>query len=153
MAFPIDIGAVAIDQAATLPALYTFIDTNNPANLSGLITSVEVWAATNLTGFRIGVFYLVSGTTYRCRSSATIDAVTAGSKQTFSVSLPVQKGDFIGCYFDTGTIEANTSTGTWIGGKAGEYIDPGDSAVFTTATSNGALSLYGQGIVRGWSSK
>ncbi len=152
MAFPIDVGSAAEDRAIASGALVTQISLSNPANLSGLITSVDVWAATNITGLRVGTFYLVSGTTYRCRASAAIGNVTAGSKQTFPVSLPIQKGDFIGWYFATGTLDAAASGGSggmWVDG---EYIDPGDSASYT-AVANAIYSLYGEGIVKGWCSK
>lgn len=152
MAFPIDVGGAAIDGDSYANALNTLIDLTNPANLSGLITSVDVQANTNITGLRVGIFRLVSGTTYRCITSVAVGNVTAGSKQTFPVSLPVQAGDFIGCYFAVGRIEASDGIGSGLLYKAGEYIDPGDSAAYTLL-AGATQSLYGQGIVRGWSSK
>lgn len=142
----IDVGSAAIDQDSTLAAASTLIDLTNPANAAGVITNIEVWAETNITGLRVGTFYLVSGTTYKCRDSVAIGAVTAGSKQTFTgLSLSVEAGDFIGCYFATGVLEAD-GTGSGIGNGfyyvSGEYIDSGDETAYSSS-SDGALSLYG----------
>ncbi len=142
MAFT-DIGAGAIDRNSNISNAYTIIDLTNPANANGRITSVEVWAETNLTGFRVGTFYLVSGTTYKCRASQTIGAVTAGSKQIFPVSIEVKTGDFIGFYCDTGWLEASdTSIGSGIMFVSGEYIDPDDQTVYTFDVVI-TITLYG----------
>jgi len=142
----IDIGSEAINRAASYPATYTMIDLANPANNDGIITSIEVWAAVNITGLRVGTFYLVSGTTFKCRDSVIIGNVTAGSKQTFSsLSIAVEIGDLIGCYFTAGSIEASASGYSGVMFVAGEYIDPGDSAVYALAADD-AFSLYGIGI-------
>jgi hypothetical protein len=140
----IDIGDAAIDRNSTATSAYTWIDLGNPANDTGTITSVEVWANTNITGLIVGTFYLVSGTTYKCRDSEVIGSVTAGSKKTFSVSIDVQAGDYIGCYFSTGTLEYSTS-GTGVALASGEYIDPGDEVGYAVY-SGYALSLYGTGV-------
>lgn len=138
----IDIGTPAIYQGAGGAATFTNINLGNPANLKGKITSVEVWALTDLTGFRVGIFYLVSGVTYKCRSSATIGNVTSGSKQTFPVSLVVEIGDFIGAYWASGAIERGDSGGSRAY-VAGEYLDPDDQAAYTVDAR--LLSLYGAG--------
>jgi len=94
----IDVGAGYTGSSETsLWAGYTIIDLTNPANASGTITSIQIRAQTALTGMRVGTFYLVSGATYKCRDSATIGSVTAGSVQTFPVQLTIVTGDFIGC--------------------------------------------------------
>ncbi len=137
----IDVGSAAIARDGPASALFTLIDLANPANASGVITSVEVWAVTNITGLRVGSFYLVSGTTYKCRDSVTIGAVTAGSKQTFSTRFSIQAGDFIGCYYATGTLHSGAGGSGWMY-VSGEYIDPNDSAIFALQAGQ-ALSLYG----------
>lgn len=71
----IDIGPGAIDRAA-FASVGTIIDLANPANKSGIITSVDFWFSGGGTGVRVGTFFLVSGTTYQCRDSATIGSVS-----------------------------------------------------------------------------
>ena len=92
------------------------------------------------------MFYLVSGTTYKCRSSATLGSVTSGSKQTFSgLSLTVQTGDLIGIYYDTGEVStAAGDTGFLHTAINTELIDPNDQGIYSVSTGR-TLKLYGTG--------
>ncbi len=148
----IDVGSAATDRNVTSVAGYTQIDLANPALASGKITSVEVWANTTLAGFRVGTFYLVSGTTYRCRDSAIIGTVTAGSKQTITqdssgnaLAITVVAGDFIGCYYTGGTLETSNSGGSGRAYTIGEKIDPGDQATDYYTDAGYSISLYATG--------
>ena len=136
-----DVGSAATARAEAIAADVTAIDLDNPASADGTITSIDIWAATSMTVVRVGSFYLVSGNVYKCRASQYIGSVTAGSKQTFAVSIPITTGDYIGCYFATGTIEHGTG-GTGVKYISGEYIDPDDSTTYSTVGSK-QLSLYG----------
>ncbi|MBA7540643.1 hypothetical protein ES705_32942 [subsurface metagenome] len=119
----INIGLPAIDRTAHLGGYWTYIEQNNAANESGTIVRVEIWAHEALTEMRVGIFYLVSGTTYKCRDSAFIGDVAAGSKQVFSgLSLAVQAGDLIGLYFEEGSIDYDPT------GHAGQWEVEGDHA-------------------------
>lgn len=143
----IDIGAAAISRATAFSANYTIIALDNPANLSGIITSVEIWAKTNISGLKVGTFYLVSGTTYKCRDSATLGSVATGAKRTFSgLAINVVAGDFIGCFFGPGTIMENSTGGAGAAYLSGVHMTPGSSFTYTMV-SNHVLSLYGAGIV------
>ena len=81
---PIIIGSEAINRATSDGPEETLISKANPANDNGVITSVEIWAATNIGGCKIGIFYEITVGTYHCRSATSIGNVTAGSKQVFS---------------------------------------------------------------------
>ncbi len=143
----IAIGSDAINRNAAKAATDTIIDLNVPATATGFITQVLIWAVTAITGMRVGTFYLVSGTTYKCRASVSIGDVAAGSALPFAVSIAVVVGDFIGAYWAVGTMEYSNNLGaTGIVYKAGEYIDPGDSAAMT-AVATRALSLSGTGVL------
>ena len=143
----IDVGSEVINRPQSMPEGYTMIILDNPANLTGTLDTVQVWAASigDVTGFRIGTFYLVSGTTYKCRDSVAIGTVTSGSAQTFSsLSINVEAGDYLGAYWAVGTIERN---GAGFGGELfyyGESIDPDDQATFTLQTGD-TLSIYATG--------
>jgi len=140
---PIDIGSEATDRASSTSAVYTSINKDNPANSDGLISSVEIWANTNLTGCKVGIFYKTNGNTLKCRSATTIGAVTAGSKQTFSgLSLEVRAGDYIGLYAASGKLEFSTS------GYQGNWYYSGDACVVGSEQSydfeaGTTLSFYG----------
>ncbi|GAJ17837.1 unnamed protein product, partial [marine sediment metagenome] len=62
----INIGLPAIDRTAHLGGYWTYIEKNNAATESGTVVRVEIWAHEALTEMRVGIFYLVSGTTYKC---------------------------------------------------------------------------------------
>jgi hypothetical protein len=55
----ISIGAAAIDRAAYASANSTLLDLANPASESGTVSTVEIWSRTNLSGCKVGIFYLV----------------------------------------------------------------------------------------------
>jgi len=141
----IDIGAAAIDRNNNFNPTRTSINLDNPANASGTINTIKVWAYTSMTGLRVGTFYLVSGGTYKCRDSATIGNVTAGSEQTFAgLSIAVEAGDYIGCYYPSGVIELSDSGGAGVYRISGEYIDPDDQASYDFYAGF-VISLYGIG--------
>lgn len=145
----IDIGAAAIDRADQASPNWTSVGLDNPASANGTIDTFEVWARYDMSGFRAGVFYLVSGTIYKCRDSETIGNVTAGSKQTFSgLSIDVVTGDCAGRYNSGGYLERDTSGGAGVYYKQYEYIDPGDEATYSLG-SGYAESLYGMGTEGG----
>ena len=141
----IDVGNAATDRSASGTSGRHFIDSSNPANATGIITSIEVWAATDMTEFQVATLYLVSGTIYKVRAIQTIGNVTAGSKQTFPVSLAVVASDLLGCFFNIGSLEADTSGGAGIFYKAAEnaYV-VGEEVEYTALAWN--ISLYGTGV-------
>ncbi len=140
-AYALDIGPGAIDRAASAIAGYTRVDEGNPAAASGTLTSVELWFVTDATGVKVTTF-TKSGTTFTPHAVATIGSVTAGSKQTFVISLAVAAGDYIGCYWATGTIEAAGE------GGAGVWFCAGDktgAAATYLPSANGVMSIFANG--------
>ena len=146
----IDIGPGATNRAGSVSgAGYTDIDANNPANASGTLTSVEIWANTDLSDCEVGTFYTSDHVTFTCRDSAVIGAVTAGSKQTFDVSgtpINVQTGDYLGIYYTAGKLERDSTGYDGLYWYYGEAIDATDSASFTYLAGD-ALSIYATGTV------
>ena len=119
----IAIGYPATDRAgAENLANYTLLSALVTATDSGRIDTVEVWAEAgygNMTNAKVGMFYLVSGTTYKCRSVATIGTVVAGSKQTFTqdsgsnpLALTVALGDLIGLLWESPAKLERETTGS-----------------------------------------
>ncbi|GAI80200.1 unnamed protein product, partial [marine sediment metagenome] len=82
-----------------------------------------------------------------CRDSVLIGDVEAGAERTFTeLSITVVAGDYIGCYFTAGQIEADFVGFAGVWGIAGEYIDPDDETEYTLAAGD-AISLYGYGDI------
>ena len=144
----INIGSPAIDRAGYNGEATTFFTFDNPANATGTIDTVKVWAKNNVTNLRVGMFFLVSGTTYECRDSEAVGAVTAGSEQTFTgLTISVETGDYIGYYCGAdGVIEWDFSGGNGCAYVSGEYIDPTDQASYNVVDYDvSAMSINGTG--------
>ena len=147
MATAIDIGPGATNRSSTQAADYTVVDLANPANDSGYLDVFEVWAATDLTGCKIGTFS-GSGLNYNDRDFETIGNVTSGSKQTFTgKNCDVLTGDYLGAYFATGTLEADTSAGSNTYTKSGDWFGTGAQAY--SENPGDAVSIYATGITSG----
>jgi len=140
----VDIGAEAINRPSSYGTdVYTVINKDHPATVAGTITSIDVWAQANLTVFRVGTFYTTNGDTLKCRASETIPGtITAGSKVTKVVSIPVEIGDYIGCKSTTGSVDCHLSGYAGIWRASGEYIDPEDETGYLFLAGY-AISLGG----------
>lgn len=140
----IDIGPGATDRPSySTEDGYTWISLDNPANGTGTLDTIEIWAETYIQGCKIGTYY-GSGTSYTNRDCVTIGNVLTGSKQTFTgQSLSVQTGDYLGIYWTSGAIERDTS------GYLGVYFLLGDQcgtgAQTYTLFPGDAHSIYATG--------
>jgi hypothetical protein len=140
----VDIGSPAIDRAGNQAITYTRVEKGNPANDNGTITSVEIWAYSDLSGCEIATFIDEGSNVLSTRDYETIGSVTSGSKQTFSgLDMDVQTGDYIGIHGSGGNIEDDWSGGAGQWMKSGDYI-PCSSETFNSY-ANFTLSLYGEG--------
>ena len=143
----IDVGADPIDRTNSSPSGNTYVDKANPANASGTLQSVKVWAFNNMTGLRVGTFYTTNGNTLKCRDSVAIGDVEGGAERTFTgLSITVEAGDYIGCYATTGQIEWSLSGYDDLWYVTGEFIDPNDEITYTLLAGR-ASSLYGYGDI------
>ena len=107
LATDIDIGDAAINRGSYANYGDTIIIKNNPANASGKIISIEIWANSNLSNVEVATFYVVSGNNLSTRDTHTIGSVTAGSKQTFSgLDITGEAGDYLGAYWTYGRLDA-----------------------------------------------
>lgn len=141
----INIGSTIENRDTAILAGYTVIEKAGPANDSGVIDSVQLWFATNAAGVYVGIFRLVSGTTYHCYAAAAIPGtVTAGSEQVFAVSLTCATGDLIGVYSGNGTLEQSLSGGSGNVYYNGNSCVVGDERSYT-AQAGRAMSAHATG--------
>ena len=118
----VDIGVEAINRSSLEGFGKTIINSGATASEAGNVTSIDIWANIDITGLKIGVFYATNGDTLKCRSAATISGtITAGSKVNKVVSLSVEIGDYIGCYFTGGRIEGVNYGGVGRWTLSGDY--------------------------------
>lgn len=142
----IDVGPGAIDRVTVLGSNgYTILDLGNPANGSGALTSFELWLNTeNGVGVKVGTFS-GSGTDWVSRDVASIGAVPAGTKQTFSgLSISVEPSDVIGAYGTVLKIERDIS-GSGACFLSGDQFGAGEG---TYSIIDGSVSIYATGSTR-----
>lgn len=137
----VNVGSEAIERDSIYGVPMTLINKDNPANASGKITSVEIYPSStgDLANCEVATFYRPDSTGYpnkfTTRGTHTIGAVTGGSKQTETVNLTVEGGDYLGMTFTAGAIEYS-STGS---GYDGVWSSTGDSIPCTNATFSFSL--------------
>ena len=154
----IDIGSVCIDRTGVTGGNFTLIDLANPADYTGKITNVAVWAQTSMASAKVATFYRPDATNFPEKFTArdvsgNLGVVESGDIRNFAVNLDVFAGDFIGIYFTDGGdfIEWATTGGVGVYRLAGDQT----ACVNTTFTlyANRAMSLYGTGATLGWPHK
>ena len=140
----IDIGPAAINRASATTSGNTVLDLANPANASGTITSISIYVATQTTTTQVGIFYLVSGSAYKCRSATAALGSLAAGLNTINVSLAVEAGDVIGIYHTGGGIDRADSGGT-SGYYTGNTCTVGNQTTYTTSGQARIVSVHGTG--------
>lgn len=140
----IDIGVlVAEAQGQGWAATSTRINEANPANLSGKITEVKIWALSEIADFVVAVFEKVNGDTFTARASQALGTITPGELITKEVDLEVEAGDYIGCYGSGGSMDGKAAGGVGMWYKVGDQT--GCSATEFTHAADFDISLYGTG--------
>jgi hypothetical protein len=141
----ISIGEACIDRAVGFSTAFTVLAVGNPANLSGYITTVEVWFSLSCNGIKIGTFY-GSGSTYTCRDYATAN-VASGYVSIPDLHIRVEQGDLIGIWSSDGVqIDVTTSGGQGIKYKSGDQFNAGTVSGYTTTLTTRVISLHGTGL-------
>jgi len=140
------LGSDAVSRPSSSPSGYTYIYLASPAAVDGWITSFQVYFHTAPTLCKIGLFYLVSGSTWHCRNSITLEGVQSGTTYTISgLVMEVRAGDYIGFWHQGGTLARADSGGAGARYISGEYADPGDEASYSLISSGRILSVKGIG--------
>jgi len=139
------LGSDPISRPSSSPSGYTYIYLASPAAFDGWITAFQVYFHTAPSVFKIGLFYLVSGSTWRCRNSVTVEGISSGLQTIDSLVMEVRAGDYIGFWHQGGTLARTDSGGPGARYISGEYADPGDEASFSLISSGRILSVKGIG--------
>jgi len=110
-----NIGSPAINRADFRGGWFDLLLANPAAN-DGTLIECEVYMHSDppLDGVTVGIWYLVSGTTYKCRGGASLGNVGSGYTKVTGLSIPVQAGDYIAvcCPQDKGSHQIDcTNTG------------------------------------------
>jgi hypothetical protein len=148
----IDIGAGAANYDSTTSKTNTYVDLTNPANATGILTSVQAWTNAIVgtgTHSYIGTFS-GSGSTYTNRDvSSDLGNIATGDVRTFTgQNIDVTTGDFLGFYGTSSTtfaLERNTSGGSGVYYKSGNQFGAGEQTGWTSQ-ANAKLAVYATGL-------
>lgn len=100
----------------------TLVNKDNPSQYDGTIKTVGIYANQSLTNVKIATFYRVYTNTLATRDYQIIGTVYSGSAREYLVDIDVQKGDWIGMSFTSGTIDTDTSGFDGIWALSGDNI-------------------------------
>jgi len=145
----IDIGTLVSGHELVGYPHFTLVNKSNPANATGKITRIEIYAYANLSNCKVATFYRPDPDNFpdnlSTRDTEFIGTVISGSKQIFKVDLDVMEGDCIGIYFTAGYLCAAIGySGLW--GIEEDRI-PCTNQFF--GISDGTVSIYGTGSIGG----
>ena len=138
----IDVGTSCDDREYYTGDGETHINRNNPANASGVLTSICIYMNTS-GNVKIGVFDVVSGNTLKCRSAYNCGYLSAGY-HSFSVNMAISAGDYIGAY-SAGRKEYIDTAGSGVWAIGGDTCVVNNQSAYA-AHSPGTMSLYGAGV-------
>lgn len=142
------IGRPAIARNAWGPANKTnILNAALKATEAVTITKARVYVQSGTSNVYFGIFYLVSGTTFHCRSATGNLGNLASGYYEFDVNLPCQVDDMIGVYADDTSGYVHYSTGQ----GDGYYVISGanhcvvDDEASWTLVSGREASIEGEG--------
>ena len=143
----IDIGSAAIIRGTAGTTTSTYIFKTNPANETGKITSIEIYASATMLNVEVATFYNVSGTNFSTRDTHSIGAVLTGGKKTFVVDMDVCKGDYLGFHMTAGAFYHDTTGGLGYWFYSGTDKIPCTNETFTLGSGTTYIySVYGTGV-------
>lgn len=138
----IDVGPGATGRSSYY-ITYTFLCVDNPANDTGTLDTIEIYASSVMSGTKVGTFY-GSSTSWTPRDYESIGTVSSGSKQTFTgLNCDVETNDLLGVYFSSGNIYADKSGYSGLYAKSGDQFGAGTQKY--TLVSGDAVSIYATG--------
>ncbi|GAH84528.1 unnamed protein product, partial [marine sediment metagenome] len=123
----------------------TWVVKDNPANATGKITSVRIYAGSGaINNVKVATFFVVSGNNLSTRDSEAVASVPAWNTRTYDVDLDVVEGDYIGIYFSAGG-----SMSGRVSGYAGLWFVEAEKIPCTNQTfsvyADATISLSGTG--------
>lgn len=137
-------GSDPISRPSALYGPYTILLQESPAAVAGKITAVRMWTHTDLSGCKVGTFYLVSGTTYKCRDTETIGTVPEGPTAYTGLDIDVESGDLLGVYWASGAAAYTSSGGSGMFWSASDTMTVDNETAYS---ENAAQSFSFQALI------
>jgi hypothetical protein len=138
-------------RAATNAQGYTYIDLGNPANATGTIDYICVYAADAGT-IKFAAFHDEGGNVYSTNGYTIGLTVSAGLNE-FSApgdftAFNINAGEYLGHYAADSAIARTNTGGSGVYRKSGDYI-PCTSQTFVLADADAITSIYATGVESG----
>lgn len=140
------IGQDSGDRSGNLTGYYTYIDTEHPADGSGVLTDIHFRINTNGITVKLGTFKYMGNGVYQCRDSVTLGARSSGLNTETGLSLQVMAGDYLGIDLPEGYMDySNSEAGSyaWINARA---CVPGEFFARAGQNTNQVITLGGSGV-------
>ena len=139
----IEMGSDAIQRSSFKAANTCNLCLENPANASGIIDTVEIYAHSNMSSIKVGTFY-GSGTRWTCRSATSLGPAPSGQKTTYTnLNIQVEEGDLIGIYFHYGLLYSDDTGGQGVLKKTDTFY-VGQTYTFSLLEGD-SISLHATG--------
>lgn len=156
LAVDIDIGVPAEDYTSSW-AHGTLINKSNPANASGVITTIHIYGKVNMPEVTVAIFYCPDPDGFpnnlTTRDEEYITDLLEPGYHEYTVDLDVIEGDYIGIHYTNGDIEKKLGDEQGIWYKNTTDAIPCTNYTFYFQASN-AIALYGTGTTAiGWDHK
>ena len=145
----IDVGAACSDRSADTDGPRTLIQQDNPANLTGTIDQVKVWATINMTDTEFASFIDEGSANFSTNgdTNGSNITVTAGACRTFTAGVhftafAISQNELLGAWWALGNIERGAGGGGY--NRLGTDEIPASSVNFPLF-AGGIVSMLGSG--------
>lgn len=141
----IDVGDLSLAHTYNLAKNTTWFDKANPANASGVIDTVKIWADSKWdSSVTVGTVY-GAGTSYQCRDAVNIGIVADLAEATITgLSLEIAEDDYLAAYgYELSYQKGGSVTGNLYYGYAGNALS-GGSFTYSEATGR-TIAVCGVG--------
>ena len=143
---PINVGPACINRGGALALNITYVTKDNPANETGVINYICLWAATVMSGIEVASFSAVGNDLTTNGHVALANAAVGKNEYNAPgdfAAFNINVDEYIGIYYTGGTIDVDWAGGVGVWDLAGDQI-PCVGATFAL-TAGRIISLHGTG--------
>ena len=150
----IDVGSSAEDRNLAADAALTYIDFNNAANATGIITSVSIYSNVALEGIKVASFYSTGADEFSTRDYASLANQGGAGLTTYTAPtglspFEIRTGDYIGIYFSAGQLDVSDGVGSGLYHFGGDGIPCTEQEFILAPGADHTTSLSATGVQLG----
>ena len=150
----IDVGSSAEDRNLAADAALTYIDFNNAANATGIITLVSIYSKVALEGIKVASFYQTALHTFSTRDYVSLANQGGAGLTTYTAPtdlspFEIRTGDYIGIYFSAGQLDVSDGVGSGLYHFGGDGIPCTEQGFILAPGADHTTSLSATGVQLG----